>query len=111
VQCPATNACLLLTYCCLRPAGKRMLVARANGDGATVLQLWSSSKLLKELTVPKAQHGAVINDGWFSRGAAWSSDESKVVYVAEVGGGAEACWACGTAGWLGVVKECSPARH
>jgi hypothetical protein len=62
-----------------------MLVARASGEGAVVLQLWSRAKLLRELTVPKAQHGAVYNDGWFSRGAAWSSDESRVVYVAEVG--------------------------
>jgi hypothetical protein len=36
--------------------------------------------------VPKALHGPMINDGWFSRGAAWSPDEGRVAYVAEVGG-------------------------
>lgn len=33
--------------------------------------------------MPKAVHGPVINDGWFSRGAAWNADEDIVVYVAE----------------------------
>jgi hypothetical protein len=80
-----------------------MLVARANSDGSAMLQLWSSTKLLKELTVPKAQHGPVVNDGWFSRGAAWSSDESSVVYVAEVGGGGGVRGVRGRGGWWWVV--------
>lgn len=33
--------------------------------------------------MPKAVHGPVINDGWFSRGAAWNANEDIVVYVAE----------------------------
>ena len=32
--------------------------------------------------MPKAQHGAVFADGWFS-GCAWSPDEQRVAYVAE----------------------------
>jgi hypothetical protein len=38
---------------------------------------------LQELLVPKTLHGPIINDGWFSRGAAWNPTESIVVYVAE----------------------------
>jgi hypothetical protein len=33
--------------------------------------------------VPKSLHGPIINDGWFSRGAAWNAAEDIVVYVAE----------------------------
>jgi hypothetical protein len=43
----------------------------------------NNTTLLQELLVPKALHGSVINDGWFSRGAAWSPAEDVVVYVAE----------------------------
>ncbi len=42
------------------------------------------SRVTKELLVPKKLHGGVYNDGWFGNGAAWSSDESRVAYVAEV---------------------------
>jgi uncharacterized membrane protein YgcG len=38
---------------------------------------------LQELQVPKSLHGPIINDGWFSRGAAWNAAEDIVVYVAE----------------------------
>jgi acylaminoacyl-peptidase len=38
---------------------------------------------LQELLVPKTLHGPVINDGWFSRGAAWNPTENIIVYVAE----------------------------
>lgn len=38
---------------------------------------------LQELQVPKTLHGPIINDGWFSRGAAWNAAEDVVVYVAE----------------------------
>lgn len=33
--------------------------------------------------MPKTLHGPVINDGWFSRGAAWNESEDIVVYTAE----------------------------
>lgn len=36
------------------------------------------------LQVPKALHGSIYNDGWFGSGAAWSPDESRLAYVAEV---------------------------
>jgi hypothetical protein len=39
--------------------------------------------VLQELQVTKTLHGPVINDGWFSRGAAWNTEEDIVVYVAE----------------------------
>ncbi len=61
-----------------------MLVAKPGGPEETILEVWSSSRLLQELRVPKALHGPVYNDNWFSRGAAWSPDESRVAYVAEV---------------------------
>ena len=65
--------------------GAKTLVARAAADGkAVALEVWGSSGVLVELVVPPSQHGALYNDGWFSRGATWSPDESRVVYVAEV---------------------------
>ena len=42
------------------------------------------NRVTKELFVPKKQHGGVYNDGWFGNGAAWSPDESRLAYVAEV---------------------------
>ena len=37
-----------------------------------------------EIAVPSTLHGSVCNDGWFANGVAWSKDESRVAYVAEV---------------------------
>ena len=34
--------------------------------------------------MPNKQHGGVYNDGWFGSDAAWSPDESRLAYVAEV---------------------------
>ncbi len=34
----------------------------------SVLEVWDRCRLLKELHVPKALHGAVYNDGWFGMG-------------------------------------------
>ena len=42
------------------------------------------NRVTKELLVPKKQHGGVYNDGWFGSDAAWSPDESRLAYVAEV---------------------------
>lgn len=56
-------------------------------DTSAVVEVWGRGAVLQELHVPKALHGAVYNDGWFGAGAAWSPDESRVAYVAEVGGG------------------------
>ena len=54
------------------------------GDDSVLMEVWGGGRLLKELSVPPAVHGAVYNDGWFASGADWSADESRVVYVAEV---------------------------
>ena len=64
-------------------AGRRTLVVRS-GDKTTTLEIWSSTRLLCELSVPASVHGGVCNDGWFATGAAWSPDESRLAYVAEV---------------------------
>ncbi|KAF8057927.1 Serine/threonine-protein phosphatase PP1 isozyme 1 [Scenedesmus sp. PABB004] len=64
------------------PSGKRALVAKAHADGV-LLEFWAHKRLVKELLVPKSLHGPVVNDGWFSRGAAWSPCEGRVAYVAE----------------------------
>lgn len=66
-------------------AGRYSLRARAGASAdstSAVLEVWSRIGVLKELHVPKAQHGAVFADGWFS-GCAWSPDEQRVAYVAE----------------------------
>lgn len=66
-------------------AGKRTLVVRGAGDGnSCTLEIWMGSRVSKEMVVPKKVHGGVYNDGWFGSGAAWSSDESRIAYVAEV---------------------------
>ncbi len=54
------------------------------GETAAVLEIWGRGSLLKEIHVPKALHGGVYNDGWFGAGAAWSPDETRLAYVAEV---------------------------
>ena len=72
----------LLTAECV---GKRTLVVRGGAEGnSCALEVWMGSRVLKELAVPKKLHGAVYNDGWFGIGAAWSPDESRIAYVAEV---------------------------
>jgi acylaminoacyl-peptidase len=95
---PAEPAASVLTS--VSPSGKRMLVARTHagggsgngggggGDsggagGGVLLELWEGGRMVKELLAPKALHGAIVNDNWFSRGAAWSPDETRVCYVAE----------------------------
>jgi hypothetical protein len=74
------------------PSGRRTLVVRGGGSGndkagggdSCTVELWGGAGVEFELAVPSALHGAVFNDGWFSTGAAWSPDETKLVYVAEV---------------------------
>ena len=66
-------------------AGKRSLVVRAAGEGnSCTLEVWMGNRVTKELVVPKKVHGGIYNDGWFGSGAAWSPDESRIAYVAEV---------------------------
>ena len=60
-------------------------MVRVGRDGnSCILEVWASNRVLKELHVPKKLHGNIYNDGWFGNGAAWSSDESRMAYVAEV---------------------------
>ena len=71
-----------LSACC---AGRKNLVARSGSEGTSaILEVWGQGRLLQELHVPSKQHGALYNDGWFSLGPAWSPDESRIAYVAEV---------------------------
>ena len=43
-----------------------------------MLQVWSGSRMAFELAVPKALHGSLVEDGYFSSGPAWSPDEAVV---------------------------------
>ncbi|CAG9467337.1 unnamed protein product [Pedinophyceae sp. YPF-701] len=66
------------------PSGRHMLVVRGGSTkDPTILEIWGGGRLMRELEVPATIHGAVYNDGWFSDGAAWSPDETRVAYVAE----------------------------
>ena len=60
-----------------------MVRGGSEGNGG-VLEVWMGNRVTKEMVVPKKVHGGVYNDGWFGSGAAWSSDESRVAYVAQV---------------------------
>ena len=76
----------MLIVCVLAPTGKRGLVTRAGTeDNSSLLEIWGHGRLLKQLNVPKSLHGSIYNDSWFGTGGgAWSPDESRFVYVAEV---------------------------
>eukprot|EP00198_Chlamydomonas_reinhardtii_P011561 XP_001700898.1 acylaminoacyl-peptidase [Chlamydomonas reinhardtii] len=67
------------------PSGSQQLVAVKGPNDATsvMLQLWRGARVVIELAVPKALHGPLVNDGYFASGAAWSADETAVVYTAE----------------------------
>ena len=66
-------------------AGKRTLVVRAGKEGTSVvLEIWGGQSLIRDLHVPSTLHGSLFNDGWFSAGVAWTSDEQRIAYVAEV---------------------------
>ena len=54
-------------------------------SSSMVLQHWRDGRLVSELMVPKAVHGAVVNDGYFASGAAWACGEDRLAYTAEVG--------------------------
>eukprot|EP00803_Ostreobium_quekettii_P001674 evm.model.scf_2613.1 EVM.evm.TU.scf_2613.1 scf_2613:735-8179(-) len=67
------------------PSGRRIVVMKlgtCEAEGA-VIEIWQGCRVDKRLVVPKSQHGAVVNDGCFNAGAAWSADESMVAYIAE----------------------------
>ncbi|GLC61140.1 hypothetical protein PLESTB_001722500 [Pleodorina starrii] len=67
------------------PSGRQQLVVvkGPNDSTALMLQIWRGARMVMELAVPKALHGPLVNDGYFASGAAWTADESAVVYTAE----------------------------
>jgi len=67
------------------PSGQKLLVVKAGAAEAdsALLEIWSRGRLERSIAVPKALHGAPVNDGYFSTGASWSPDEERVVYTAE----------------------------
>lgn len=69
--------------CHAHPPGRKQFIVRTGKD-VTVLELWAGGRLACEVEVPKALHGAVFNDNWFGTGAAWTADENRIAYVAEV---------------------------
>jgi len=73
-------------FICPSPSGKKTLIVKKGDDkkSPTLLQVWNRLTLEFELIVPESLHGAVVNDGWFGDRASWSSDETKIAYVAEV---------------------------
>ncbi|GIL58038.1 hypothetical protein Vafri_13236 [Volvox africanus] len=70
------------------PSGRQQLVVLKgpNDSTAALLQIWRGARMIMELAVPKTLHGPLVNDGYFASGAAWTADESAVVYTAEVPG-------------------------
>ena len=95
------------------PSGRRMLVVRQNeGEKEpTVLEIWGGGRLLKEIEVPRSIHRGVFNDGWFSEGATWNPDESKVCYVAEAPAAEKTPeWAAFTAGSRRAGEKSDTAR-
>ena len=89
---PTACFCRSIGSICPPPPGASQLSFKspAAADAATsslVLQLWRERRLVSELLVPKAVHGALVNDGYFASGAAWSTSEDLVAYTAEVCGG------------------------
>ncbi|CAD5175172.1 unnamed protein product [Musa acuminata subsp. malaccensis] len=65
------------------PSGSRLLVVRnKENDSPTVLEIWGSAMLEKEIHIPQSAHGSIYTDGWFE-GISWNHDESMIAYVAE----------------------------
>lgn len=78
------NVDSILTAVCVH-AGKQQLIARGGKEGEGItLEIWSGSRVTKELQVPKDLHGSIYNDNWFSLEPAWNADETRIAYVAEV---------------------------
>ncbi|MEW5307421.1 MAG: hypothetical protein WDW36_009819 [Sanguina aurantia] len=51
------------------PSGTQQLVIKPGGEGVSIaLQLWSGGRLAWEIHAPKALHGPLVNDGYFSKG-------------------------------------------
>lgn len=49
------------------PSGSKLLVIRnsdSEGGGSCCFEIWSSSCLEKEFSIPQSMHGSVYNDGW-----------------------------------------------
>lgn len=47
------------------PSGSRLLVVRnKENDSPTVLEIWGSAMLEKEIHIPQSVHGSIYTDGW-----------------------------------------------
>ncbi|WOK98653.1 acylamino-acid-releasing enzyme 1 [Canna indica] len=65
------------------PSGSKLLVVRNKENGSpTVLEIWGSVMLEKEIQVPQSVHGSIYADGWFE-GISWNHDETMIAIVAE----------------------------
>lgn len=65
------------------PSGSKLLVIRnLDNDLPTHFEIWGSSRVEKEIYVPRCTHGPVYTDGWFE-GISWNCDETLIAYVAE----------------------------
>lgn len=71
------------------PSGKLLAVVKEDvpsgkcmgKDPGYVIEIWDDSGLLFDQIPTAGVHGNIVGDSWFG-GFSWSSDESKVVYVA-----------------------------
>ncbi|XP_017226987.1 acylamino-acid-releasing enzyme isoform X2 [Daucus carota subsp. sativus] len=65
------------------PSSSKLLVVRNNeNQSPTTFEIWNSSHLEKDFSVPQSIHGSVYADGWFE-GISWDSSEKFIAYVAE----------------------------
>ncbi|GAX72583.1 hypothetical protein CEUSTIGMA_g39.t1 [Chlamydomonas eustigma] len=74
------------------PSGSSQVVFKSppssdSSSSSLAIQYWRGARLVWEILVPKALHGALINDKYFASGAAWchmEGQEDLVAYTAEV---------------------------
>lgn len=65
------------------PSGSKLLIVRNKDNNApTKLEIWSFSKLVKEIQIPKSVHGSIFTDEFFE-GISWNSEENSIAYIAE----------------------------
>jgi acylaminoacyl-peptidase len=92
---------------CTSPSGAQMLLFRSEGEGAArkhSVERWGRSGVAEVLTIVDT-HGEVFAsaDSQFG-GVQWSSDESRVVYVAETTPQQGCSWWAGSGSAIGAAK-------